>query len=228
MRLLHSHPVTDILPAARLAECSTPYLAQARGTGRIRRLCIVIAGDRGLAGGYNANIRSSGGGRSRRIGARPSGYCVLPVGKKAVGICPERRDASESLTDASSAVAREVVGRRLPRRSSRLVWHRAFLAGEIDDEPHLAYTQFVSMLTQNSDHRCRSCLPLRRCPDSRSRSGRIRLILYEPGGAGGVRRHRARRLPARRPLRGACARVVAQSEQAARRTAMDAATKNAG
>ncbi len=43
-----------------------------------RRLLIVIAGDRGLAGGYNANIFKAGG-------CAEGAVTVLPIGKKAGG-----------------------------------------------------------------------------------------------------------------------------------------------
>ena len=50
----------------------SPYLAK-RETNR--RLYIVIAGDRGLAGGYNANIL-----KAIEADAAGSDYCVLPIG----------------------------------------------------------------------------------------------------------------------------------------------------
>ena len=58
------------------SEFSSPYLAKREGH---RRLYIVIAGDRGLAGGYNANIL-----KAVAADAGDSDYCVLPIGKKTV------------------------------------------------------------------------------------------------------------------------------------------------
>ena len=52
------------------------YLARRAVTNRC--LYIVIAGDRGLAGGYNANIF-----KASRPTLRGSDYRVLPIGKKA-------------------------------------------------------------------------------------------------------------------------------------------------
>ena len=76
-RVEHSRPYFETLYAtlfdiaAADSEFSSPYLAK-RETHR--RLYIVIAGDRGLAGGYNANLFREA---ERRIGDRPA---VVPEG----------------------------------------------------------------------------------------------------------------------------------------------------
>ena len=72
----------------------SPYLAK-RETNR--RLYIVIAGDRGLAGGYNANIL-----KAIEADAASSDYCVLPIGKKAVEHF-ERRKANVLTTAFAEA-----------------------------------------------------------------------------------------------------------------------------
>lgn len=72
----------------------SPYLAK-RETNR--RLYIVIAGDRGLAGGYNANIL-----KAIEADAAGSDYCVLPIGKKAVEHF-ERRKANVLTTAFAEA-----------------------------------------------------------------------------------------------------------------------------
>ena len=63
----------------------SPYLAR-RDTNR--RLYIVIAGDRGLAGGYNSNIL-----KAIEADAEGADYCVLPIGKKAVEHFERRKAA---------------------------------------------------------------------------------------------------------------------------------------
>ena len=77
-RVEHSRPYFETLYAtlfdiaAADSEFSSPYLAK-RETHR--RLYIVIAGDRGLAGGYNANILKAV--EADAADAPEQGYCVL-------------------------------------------------------------------------------------------------------------------------------------------------------
>ena len=81
-RVEHSRPYFETLYttlfdiAAAQDHFDSPYLAK-RDTHR--RLYIVIAGDRGLAGGYNANIL-----KAVQSDADGQEYSVLPIGKKAV------------------------------------------------------------------------------------------------------------------------------------------------
>ena len=178
----------------------SPYLAK-RETNR--RLYIVIAGDRGLAGGYNANIL-----KAIEADAAGSDYCVLPIGKKAVEHF-ERRKANVLTTafaeagDLSVSDCFEI---------SRLVCQK-FLAGEFD-EIRLGFTQFVSMLTQTAT-------VLRPEPGHERES----LMLYEPDGKAVFDAIIPEYLAG--VVYGALCESVA-SEQGARRMAMDAATKNAG
>ena len=175
----------------------SPYLVR-RDTNR--RLYIVIAGDRGLAGGYNSNIL-----KAIEADAEGADYCVLPIGKKAVEHF-ERRKAAILTTafaeagDLSVSDCFEI---------SRLVCQK-FLAGEFD-EIRLGFTQFVSMLTQTA-----TVLPVLPFDAQRPKPGHEResLMMYEPEYLAGV-------------VYGALCESVA-SEQGARRMAMDAATKNAG
>ena len=177
----------------------SPYLAR-RDTNR--RLYIVIAGDRGLAGGYNSNIL-----KAIEADAEGADYCVLPIGKKAVILTTAFAEAG----DLSVSDCFEI---------SRLVCQK-FLAGEFD-EIRLGFTQFVSMLTQTA-----TVLPVLPFDAQRPEPGHEResLMMYEPDGKtvfdaiipeylAGV-------------VYGALCESVA-SEQGARRMAMDAATKNAG
>lgn len=61
---------------AGAADAPTVYAAQRE----VKRTCyVVIAGDRGLAGGYNANLF-----RMVRSMTQEQDYCVLPVGKKSM------------------------------------------------------------------------------------------------------------------------------------------------
>lgn len=174
-------------------------------------LYIVIAGDRGLAGGYNANIL-----KAIEADAEGSDYCVLPIGKKAVEHF-ERRKANVLTTafaeagDLSVSDCFEI---------SRLVCQK-FLAGEFD-EIRLGFTQFVSMLTQTA-----TVLPVLPFDAKRPEPGHEResLMLYEPDGKAVFDAIIPEYLAG--VVYGALCESVA-SEQGARRMAMDAATKNAG
>ena len=145
------------------SDFDSPYLAK-RATNR--RLYIVIAGDRGLAGGYNSNIL-----KAVEADAQGSDYCVLPIGKKAVEHF-ERRKA-EILTTSFAEAGDLSVSDCF--EISRLVC-RKFLAGEFD-EIRLGFTQFVSMLTQTA-----TVLPVLPFDAPRPDPGyeHESLMLYEP------------------------------------------------
>ena len=180
--------------------------AQAREVKR--RLYIVIAGDRGLAGSYNANVCKS----VDWAAMDPESYAVIPMGRKAHdffvhrGVAmPMRVDKVENLgNDACVPVAREIL--------------RGFEAGEYD-EVNLIYTTFVSVLTQTPV--VLKLLPIAPEPFE----GRQRQMLCEPGADALLKRFMPQYL-AGVIYSAACEGFA--SEQAARRVAMDSATKNAG
>ena len=99
-------------------------------------LYVVIAGDRGLAGGYNANIfrlaESISGGKG----------IFLPIGKKALEYYKHRN--REIFTDAFGAVAEVGVGDALALSS---LICEAFKTGKVG-KVTLVYTRFVSMMSQ--------------------------------------------------------------------------------
>ena len=107
-------------------------------TGReVQRTCyIVIAGDRGLAGGYNANL-------FRMIKAMLTpGDCVLPIGKKALEYY--RRSGCEILSDFFSVTA--TVGTGDCAQIAGLLCE-GYEAGRFD-RVVVAFTYFQSMLSQ--------------------------------------------------------------------------------
>ncbi len=198
---------TDI--AANTEDFSSPFT----DCREIKKSCyIVIAGDRGLAGGYNANL-------FRCVAEETAGkdVCVVPIGKKAVEYFHQRE--IPIFTESYAQAADVTVGDCFTL--ARLL-SDAFLDGEFD-EIVLAYTNFVSMLAQSPA--TLPLLPLEHIRPERpaARAPRV-LTLYEPDPEtvfqaiipeylGGL-------------IYGALCESVA-SEQAARRTAMDSATKNA-
>ncbi len=198
--------VTDI--AAENWDFSSPYVQE----GREGAICeIVIAGDRGLAGGYNHNII-----KLAQEDMAGKDAVVLPLGKKALEyfrshgatLVSERYDQVADLSSEDCfAIARQLC--------------TAFRSGAYS-QVRLAYTNFASVLVQTP-----CVLPLLPLPvpakAAANRPAR-ELTLYEPSGEavfnaivpeflGGL-------------LYGALCESLA-SELGARRTAMDAATKNA-
>ena len=212
-QVLSSRPYFEILYSTindivdSTGDFSSPYLTK-RPVKKIAY--VVIAGDRGLAGGYNSNIL-------KLVMSEIEGkdVTVLPIGKKAVDFFSAR---SIPLLTANYAEAEEVSLGDCFTLAKNLC--KRYLAGEFD-EIHVAYTNFVSVLSQTP-------ATLRMLPLLRSQTGREGTaqsdMLYEPGATevfdaivpeylGGI-------------VYGALCESRA-AEQAARRTAMDSATQNA-
>ena len=185
-------------------EITSPYLSEQSGG---KALFIVIAGDRGLAGGYNSNIL-----KLCMAEMKDKDAVVTPIGKKATEFFKNKKVAlflesdmeAEDLSPSHCfSIAKQVC--------------KAYVAGEIQ-QVFIGYTSFVSVLSQTP-----ALLPL--LPLTRANStGHSMDIVYEPDSAsvldrivpeyvGGI-------------LYGALCESRA-AEQAARRTAMDSATQNA-
>ena len=194
--------------AAANTEFTSPYLARRP----VKKTCyIVIAGDRGLAGGYNANLF-----KLVAQAAEGKECCVLPVGKKALEHFQHR--GMSILTEAFSPVEDVTVSDCFSM--SRLV-AQGFLKGEFD-EIHLCYTRFESMLTQTA--KTVQMLPMA-APKPREDKRPRSLMLYEPSSEAVYDAIVPEYFAGL--IWGAVCESAA-SEQAARRTAMDAASKNAG
>ncbi len=187
----------QILLAPSAAE--SPYTKKAEGG----KVCyVVIAGDRGLAGGFNVSIFRT----VQALGLENA--CVLPVGKKAVEYY---RGRAECITDAFSPVEDLSVGAAM-RIAHLLV--TGFDAGRFE-RAVLVYTRFVSMISQAPTHQ--ELLPLT------ARDGGQDPVTDED-----ITELLASLLP--RYLGGLIYGAIAESlaaESGARRTAMNAANKNA-
>ncbi len=211
-QVLSSRPYFEILYstiadiASSNRDFSSPYL-QERPVKKA--LYIVIAGDRGLAGGYNSNILKL---VQSEIAGKDA--VVLPIGKKALDYF--RSKQIPTFTEQYAEAAELTVGDCFS--VSKQV-SKAFLAGEFD-QIVVAYTNFVSVLAQTPA--AMQLLPLKK-PEKKERTNQGD-ILYEgdseevfaaiiPEYLGGV-------------IYGALCESRA-SEQAARRAAMDSATQNA-
>ncbi len=184
----------------------------ARDASSTRTCYVVIAGDRGLAGGYNANLF-----KCLEASAEGKDYMVLPIGKKAVEYFKQR--GIESLTEQFAEVAAVSVADCFEIANLLCEEFKKGTFGHIE----LCYTVFTSMLSQQPE--VFSLLPM---TDIREESGgRIEsknLILYEPG-AEIVFNAIVPEYLAGIVYGGICESTA--SELAARRMAMDAATNNA-
>ena len=175
---------------------------------------VVIGGDRGLAGGYNANL-------VRMLSQRTKGteYVTLPIGKKPVEYF--RRQGVPILTGQFAEIAHVSVSDCFTMANLLCAEFRKGSFGHVS----LCYTTFISMLSQRPD--IFSVLPLadlstREDPEN---IDQIReLILYEPSAAEVFDDIVPEYLAGL--IYGAVCESVA-SELAARRMAMDSATKNA-
>ncbi len=172
---------------------------------------VVIAGDRGLAGGYNANL-------FKRLEEDSKGkdYVVLPIGKKAVEYF--RRKEIPCLTEEFAEIAEISVADCFEIANLLCREFQAGTFGHIE----LCYTIFVSMLSQQPE--VFSMLPLADLAEEEEESRRKDLILYEPNGVE-VFDAIVPEYLAGLVYGGVCEGLA--SELAARRTAMEAATSNA-
>ena len=209
-RVANSRPYFEILYSTirdivdSNSDFSSPYLVQRDVK---KSMYIVIAGDRGLAGGYNSNVL-------KLVESQLSGKnaVVLPIGKKAVDFFRSRK--IELLTETYAEAANLSIGDCF---SIAKQLSKAYCKGEFD-EIIIGYTDFVSVLSQTPT--TMQLLPMLPSAGEKKRSD----VVYEPGCEevfativpeylGGI-------------LYGALCESRA-AEQAARRTAMDAATQNA-
>ena len=200
-----SNTISDIVATNR--DFTSPYLRKREGN---RVLFVVIAGDRGLAGGYNSNVMKLAAASME--GKEPT---VLPIGKKAVDFF--RSKGYALLTDTYAEAADVDIGDCF---SIAKLLSKAYLGGQFD-EIHIAYTNFVSVLSQTPA--VRQLLPL--LPEEQEQTGERRCAtIYEPEPEEVF----ASIVP--EYLGGIVYGALCESrcaEQAARRTAMDSATSNA-
>ena len=175
---------------------------------------IVIAGDRGLAGGYNSNLF-----KCFEADAKGKEYSVLPIGKKAVEYFKHRN--AEILTEAFGEIAPIAVADSFAISNLVCEEYKKGSFGCVS----LVYTEFINILSQ-VPHAV-ATLPLadiRHKKDEQETGGVKNIILYEPDSTEVFNTIVPEYLAG--VIYGAICDSVA-SEQAARRTAMDAATSNA-
>ncbi len=171
-----------------------------------RTLFIIFAGDRGLAGGYNANVFRAAEELSKGTDA-----VWLPIGKKALEYTKHKK--REIFTDCAEIAQDQGVGDMLSLGS---LVADGYKKGEYD-RVVMVYTQFVSMMTQRVVYE--DIFPLSGCEKDSLGSmetdcdGGEMLDKIVPEYIGGI-------------LYSALCESLA-SESGARRTAMNSANKNA-
>ena len=206
-----SRPYFEILYAtiqdivAHNSDFSSPYLAKRNGN---KALYVVIAGDRGLAGGYNSNIL-----KMVMADAAEKDATILPIGKKAIDFFRSRK--MPMLSENHPIAAEVSIGDCF---SMAKLLCKSYLRGEFD-AVYVAYTNFVSVLSQTP-----AVLQLLPLASGSTGSQETVDIIYEPNATEVFDRIVPEYLGG--ALYGALCESRA-SEQAARRTAMDSATKNA-
>lgn len=173
---------------------------------------IVMAGDRGLAGGYNANLF-----KCLEADAKGKEFVVLPIGKKAVEYF--KRKNIVCVTDAFAEIADISVADCFEMANLLCTEFKKGSFGHIE----LCYTKFVSMLSQKPE--VVSMLPLKDLNETEEETKTVRnLILYEPDAETVFDAIVPEYLAGL--IYGAVCEALA-SELAARRTAMESATSNA-
>ena len=196
--------------AALAAHCDTPnnvYLEKREGD---KRCYAVIAGERGLAGGYNANVF-----KAVEAHAAGSSWCVYPFGRKAIE--KYERLGKEVLSAEFPKVEGFTVG-----ECSRVAqeWLSAYREGKFQ-ELYLVYTGFRSMMAQ--EVRLVRLLPLEKEAEKNEGKAPVSTI-WEPNVEEALDKIMPDYLTGRL-YSALCDSYV--SEVAARRSAMDSASKNA-
>ncbi len=172
---------------------------------------VVIAGDRGLAGGYNNNVYK------KTFETLRDGDAVLPLGKKAVEYF---RYHHMELFDDKYTKAAEISSGDCMAIAHQLA--KAFSEGTFS-AVYLVYTGFRSVLTHIPT--CIRMLPLIKTEQTEQEKKQSRrLMLYEPSAEAVLSRIVPQYLAAL--LSGALAQSLT-SELASRRIAMEAASGNA-
>ncbi|MCQ2425873.1 MAG: ATP synthase F1 subunit gamma [Lachnospiraceae bacterium] len=124
-----------LVSLSRFSERAASVYTEKRQGGKT--LYVVLAGDRGLAGGYNGNVIRL----TREVFCAKENRTVIPLGKKALEFYERRGE--EILTSAYSQISSLGVSDAM--RLAREILDR-YLSGEVT-RVELVYTRFVSMMT---------------------------------------------------------------------------------
>jgi len=176
-----------------------------------RSCVVVVAGDRGLAGGYNTNVFKT----AKALMDTLKNPIVVPVGNKAREYY-SKRGVELFDVDGIADIVEDFGMREVFDLSDKLC--KAYKTKKFD-ALYVVYTNFVSALSQEPGTLC--ILPISNMADPTVKK---REILYEPSATAVFDKIVPQYVAGL--LQGAVAESFA-SEQAARRTAMESATDNA-
>ncbi|WP_156758744.1 F0F1 ATP synthase subunit gamma [Actinokineospora pegani] len=228
----YSDEITNVLTALATgaSNLDSPLLVERKRTGRVGVL--VVTSDRGLCGGYNANVLRAAEELQSLLREQGKTPVIYVIGRKGLNYFRFRQravaDSWSGFSEAPGYVnAAEAGG----------VLIKAFLDGADDqadepgpdgvagvDELHIVYTEFVSMLSQKPVAKRIAPLEVEYAEEGAAPSGLSSAYAFEPSAEvllGNL-------LPKYVNTRIFAALLEsAASESAARRTAMKAATDNA-
>lgn len=196
--------------SSRVREAKHPLLAEREEK---KAVVLVVAGDKGLAGAFNTNVNRAVGALMRE--KHWEEVTLIPIGKRAVDFwkrrsIPARASYPGIFLRLEYSHAKEIAE----------ILTGLFVSGEIDSA-YVVYNEFKSIIAQIV--RVERILPIARAQVAKEDEGIE--YLFEPDPA----RILEKLLP--RYLEFVVFRILlesAASENAARMTAMDSATKNAG
>ncbi len=172
------------------------------------RLFIVIAGDRGLAGGYNSNLLKLAAAAHENDAEKPK---IIAIGRKAIEYFTKR---GYELAGSFANIAEDIKPSKVYDIANIAI--DMFKRGEVDDV-QLFYTTFVSSLTQEPQQM--AVLPMQT-----QKLDNYGTMCYDPSPEAVFNRI----VPRFTASLLQCAIVESfASEQGARRTAMESATDNA-
>ena len=175
-------------------------------------LLVVVAGDRGLAGGFNSNVFKMAEARVDELGGKEN-VDVLTIGKKSVEFFDKR---GYSIVERHPGIGENIKIHEAAYIADAIV--SLYMKG-VYSAAEIFYTEFVSAITQQAV--TRSLLPV----ELRAKGVSRALPIYEPS-VSEVFNHIVPRY-----ITGMVFGAVVDSfasEQAARRNAMENASDNAG
>ncbi|UOA13860.1 MULTISPECIES: F0F1 ATP synthase subunit gamma [Sulfitobacter] len=197
---------------------SAPKLLSGTGEDKVH-LLVVMTAERGLCGGFNSNIAKKAKAHARELLAQGKEVKILTVGKK--GRDALRRDLGDHLVGHVDLSEVKKIGYGDAQKIAQDVLNR-FDAGEFDVAT-IFYAKFVNVVMQTPT--AQQIIPAKFDAEDGEDSGASTLFDYEPSEEAVL----ADLLP-----RGVATAIFSAllengaSEQGARMSAMDNATRNAG
>ena len=197
---------------------SAPKLLSGTGEDKVH-LLVVMTAERGLCGGFNSNIAKKAKAHARELLAQGKEVKILTVGKK--GRDALRRDLGDHLVGHVDLSEVKKIGYGDAQNIAQDVLNR-FDAGEFDVAT-IFYAKFVNVVMQTPT--AQQIIPAKFDAEDGEDSGASTLFDYEPSEEAVL----ADLLP-----RGVATAIFSAllengaSEQGARMSAMDNATRNAG